>query len=338
MPERRQRRWYTLCIALGVVALGGHLRAEARLRVVATTEHVAALAQVVGGDRIEVVALAQGHQDPHVIVPKSSFTALLNRADILIVNGQGLEDAWLPAVLAASTNSRLMPGMPGYVDASQGARLIPYATEELERPLFLHAVLGVAAALGATPAEQPTTANHHYWLDPANGESMAQAIMARLELLDPENASFYQENYLRFVTRLQDKVVIWDTMIRPYAGTRLASYHRSWTYLANRHGFEIVGYVEPKEPLVPGPTTVSRPPGRTALAAVVTRMQQQQAKLLIVETYYDRAVAAQVARRAGARLLVLPASVSQHDGIDDYFQLFERVYQELVLALSGTRN
>jgi zinc/manganese transport system substrate-binding protein len=319
------------------VALGT-LQAEARLRVVATTEHVAALAQVVGGDRIEVVALAQGHQDPHVIVPKPSFTALLNRADMLIVNGQGLEDAWLPVVLAASTNNRLMPGKPGYVDASQGARLIPYAAEDLERPLFLHAVLGVAAVLGATPAEQPSTANHHYWLDPANGESMAQAITARLELLDSGNASFYQANYAAFAARLQDKVAIWDTMMRPYAGTKLASYHRSWTYLANRHGFEIVGYVEPKEPLVPGPTTVSRPPGRTALAAVVSRMHQQQAKLLLVEMYYDRAVAEQVARDAGARLLWLPASVSQHDGIDDYFQLFERVYQQLLLVLSGTRS
>jgi zinc/manganese transport system substrate-binding protein len=335
--QHPQQGKYVLLIVLSMMALG-HLRAEAMLRVVATTEHAAALAKIVGGDKIEVIALAKGHQDPHVMMPKSSFIALLNRADMLIVNGQGLEAAWLPVVLSASTNSRLLPGKPGYVDASQGAQLIPYAAEDLERPLFLNVVFGVAAALEATPPEQPSTANHHYWLDPENGASMAKAMVERLGLLDPENAAFYQENYTQFVSRLRDKVATWNTMMRPYAGAKLASYHRSWTYLANRHGLEMVGYVDPKEPLVPGLTTVSRTPGHTALAAVVARMQQQQTKLLVVETYYDHAMAAHVATRAGAHVLFLPASVSQHEGVGEYFQFFDRVYMELVQALNRARN
>ncbi len=70
-----------------------------RLRVVATTEDLASLAREVGGDKVTVVALAKGYQDPHFVDPKPSFILEVSRADLLIVVGRELEIGWLPPLI-----------------------------------------------------------------------------------------------------------------------------------------------------------------------------------------------------------------------------------------------
>jgi len=50
-----------------------------------------AIADAVGGKRVETFALAKGYQDPHFVEPKPSFILKLSRADLLIVAGLELE-------------------------------------------------------------------------------------------------------------------------------------------------------------------------------------------------------------------------------------------------------
>jgi zinc/manganese transport system substrate-binding protein len=327
------RRWQSVLLCVGMMACG-QAQADATLNIVATTEHYAAMAKIVGADRVTVSYLASGDQDPRALELKRSFTALCNKADLLIVNGQGLEAAWLPALLSDSVNSRIIEGKPGYLDVSRGVALIPYGPDELERPPLFNVMVGLAALLGGR-RETELGNNRYYWLDPANGEVIARTISERLALLDPPHAAFYQANYARFVARLQDKLQAWDAMMRPFAGTEIVSFRRSWTYLARRHGIKISGHIEPQEPLVLGATTVRSRPGGDELALLVAHMQQQRIKLIVAETYQDRSVAQQVATRAGAQLLLLPAAVSQRQGMYDYFQLFDHIYAQLVKALQG---
>ena len=56
------------------------------LRVVATLEGIADLARQVGGDTIRVDFLCRGTQDPHYLDARPSHMAMLNRADLLMVN------------------------------------------------------------------------------------------------------------------------------------------------------------------------------------------------------------------------------------------------------------
>ena len=65
------------------------------------------------------------------------------------------------------------------------------------------------------------------------------------------------------------------------------------------------------------------------------KLQQQGVKLIVAETYQDHSMAQQIATQAGAQLLLLPAAVSQREGIHDYFQLFDRIYGQLAKALKG---
>jgi len=97
-----------------------------------------------------------------------------------------------------------------------------------------------------------------------------------------------------------------------FEGTGIVSYHRSWTYLARRHGLKIVAYVEPNEPLILAVTNVSNPPDRDEKAAVIAKMGQNRVKLIVAETYYDPAIPQEIARATGASVLTLP-SVSHAD-------------------------
>ena len=326
------RRWQSLLLCVGMMACG-QAQAKGTLNIVATTEHYAAIARIVGADRVTVSSLASGDQDPRVLEPKRSFTALCNTADLLIVNGQGLEAAWLPVLLSDSVNSRIMEGKPGYLDASRGVTLLPYGPDEVERPPLFNVLVGLGALLGGSRRETELGHNRYYWLDPANGEVIARTISERLTLLDPPHAAFYQANYARFVARLQDKLQTWDAMMQPFAGTEMVSFRRTWTYLARRHGIKISGYIVPQEPLVLGTTTLTRRPGGDEIALLVAHMQQQRIKLIVAETYQDHSVAQQIATQAGAQLLLLPAAVSQRQGLHDYFQLFDHIYAQLVKAL-----
>src|SRR6476619_3176491 len=111
------RSFKFLVLMLLVPAIAG-----ARVRVVATTEDLGSLAREIGGDKVAVVALAKGYQDPHFVDPKPSFILAVSRADLLIVVGRELEIGWLPPLLTSSRNAKIQPGNKGYLDASSNVR------------------------------------------------------------------------------------------------------------------------------------------------------------------------------------------------------------------------
>src|SRR6188768_4569405 len=78
----------------------------AGLKIVATTEDLASLAREIGGDRVTVVGLAKGYQDPHFVDPKPSFILEVSRADLLVVVGRELEIGWLPPLVSSSRNAK----------------------------------------------------------------------------------------------------------------------------------------------------------------------------------------------------------------------------------------
>src|SRR3954466_5127777 len=134
-----------------VFALPAH--AAKKLNVITATTDLASLAQEVGGDKINVEAIARGYQDPHFVEAKPSFLLKLRQADLLVVVGLQLEIGWLPPLITQSGNPRVQVGANGYLDASQFAQILDVPTGVVTR------AMGDVHPLG----------NPHYWLDPANG-------------------------------------------------------------------------------------------------------------------------------------------------------------------------
>jgi ABC-type Zn uptake system ZnuABC Zn-binding protein ZnuA len=82
--------------------------------------------------------LVRGGQNPHAVEVKPSYSVLLNRADLLVTNGQLLEVGWLDTALINARNPHITQGEEGFVDCSLGIDLIPYEFQEIEgTPLFM---------------------------------------------------------------------------------------------------------------------------------------------------------------------------------------------------------
>ena len=314
MKKLSVRPWFRLAAAglcLWVLA-SAPASAASKLRIVATTEDLAALAREVGGDRVRVEAIARGYQDPHFVDPKPSFILKLSRADLLIFVGLQLEIGWLPPLITQSRNRRVQVGAPGYMDVSQYNQILDIPTGIITR------AMGDVHPLG----------NPHYWLDPENGRRSARAIQARLAQLRPEDAAYFQQRFEDFSRRLAEAEKRWDQQMAPYRGTQVVSYHRSWPNFVKRFGLVVVGYVEPKPGIPPTPRHTLK---------LINQMRRDNIKLILVEPYFDLKTPESIARATGAEVLVLLPSVGGEREVTDYFKLFDYNIGLLTAALDRTK-
>ena len=316
-----KRLWRGLSVragaALTLLALGaaGAVPAYAadKLYVVTATTDLAALAQEVGGDRVEVESIARGYQDPHFVEAKPSFLLKLRKANLLIVVGLQLEIGWLPPLISQSGNPRIQgPGAAGYLDASQFAEILEIPTGEVTR------AMGDVHPLG----------NPHYWLDPENGLRVARGIQMKLAEMRPTDAAYFQQRYDTFAQRLKDAEQRWDVEMKPYRGRKVVTYHRSWPNLAKRFGLNVVDYVEPRAGIPPSPAHT---------VELIAMMKRENVKVILVEPYFDLKTPDAVARETGAKVVVLMPSVGGEKEITDYFKLFDYDVNLLVKAFPAAR-
>ena len=282
--------------------------AEAKLMVVTTTADFASIAREIGGDRIEVSSLVKGAQDPHFIDAKPSFIRLLNQADLLIEGGAELEIGWLPPLLENARNGKIQSGGPGRMVASTGVGLLQIPTRPVDRSQ------GDVHLLG----------NPHYMLDPENGKIVGVEIADALCRLDASSCHRYRENQRVFHQRLNQKIAQWTKQMAPYRGAKIITYHDSWPYFAERFGLNVVGHIEPKPGI---------PPSTAHLKNLIGIVQQEKARVILMEPFYNDQAPKFVAAQTGAKLVVLPPSVAPEMGIHDYVQLFDRLVAALTAAL-----
>jgi ABC-type Zn uptake system ZnuABC Zn-binding protein ZnuA len=287
-----------LFIASLVAALGFSSSANAAVKVITSTQDLAALVTEVGGDKVVVEALARGYQDPHQVEAKPSFVIKLHSADLLVVVGRELEVAWLPPLITQSRNAKIQPGNSGYLDASRTVRILDLPAGQITR------------AMGDVHPQ----GNPHYWLDPMNGRRIAKAIQDKLTEFSPSDAAYFAQRYADFDRRLAEAEGRWKTTLAPFKGTKVVTYHRSWSNFAEAFGLDVVGYVEPKPGIPPSPAHQ---------LALSEEMKRQNIKIIIVEPYFDLKTPNAIARATGAKVLVVPPSVGGVKEAGDYIRLFD---------------
>ncbi|MBI2818516.1 MAG: zinc ABC transporter substrate-binding protein [Acidobacteria bacterium] len=304
-------RWAVAATLLWWISLGPQAVAK-MVNVMTTTEDLASLAREVGGDHAKVESIARGYQDPHFVEAKPSFLLKLQKADLLIVVGLGLESGWLPPLITQSRNSRIQVGAPGYLDASGAAVILEKPSGPVTR------AMGDVHPLG----------NPHYWLDPDNGRRIAKAIADKLAEIDPEDAAYFEQRYQDFDRRLQAATKRWEQEMVPIKDTEVITYHNSWPSFTEHFGLRVGGFVEPKPGIPPSP--------RHTLE-VINQIKQDKIKLILVEPYFDLKTPNAIARQTGAKVLVILPSVGGEPEVKDYLQLFDYNIRRLKEALAGQR-
>ncbi|GLH71610.1 adhesin [Geothrix limicola] len=306
------RRLLLGAAALVALFVSQPLLAGGKLNVVAATQDLAAIAQEVGGDRVNITAIARGYQDPHFVEAKPSFLLNLRRADLLVVVGLQLEIGWLPPLITQSGNPKIQPAAQGYFDASQFAEILEIPTAQVSR------AMGDVHPLG----------NPHYWLDPQNGARVAGGLAQKFAQLSPGDAGYFQQRLEDFKKRLAAAEQRWDGMMKPYRGRKVITYHQSWPNFIKRFGLQVADYVEPRPGIPPSPAHV---------VELISLMKRQNVKLILVEPYFDLKTPQSVARETGGQVVVLMPSVGGNAETGDYIKLFDYDVRVLAQAFQQVR-
>ncbi len=278
--------------------------AVAKLRVVATLPDFAAIAQDLGGERVDVEALLKGTQDPHFADARPSMILAVNRADLLILIGLSLEAGWLPVLMTQSRNPNIQIGAQGYLDASQ------FITPK-EVPARADRAMGDVHSGG----------NPHFYTAPEELFRVAQAIEQKLIELDPDGRNYFEKRWHEFSDKYSTKSAEWKTRLAPYAGTRVVVYHQSWVYMLDWMGFVRVGALEPKPGVSPSPRHVSQ---------LLGQVKSQGVKFVFQEVYFPTSLSRVFANKAGAKLLVLPSMVGGAPDVMTIWDKFDRIVDEIV--------
>jgi len=285
--------------------------AEARLlKVVATVPDLAAIALEVGNERVEVTSIGRGRQNPHFVDPKPSFIVQLNRADLLVDVGLELEIGWLPPLVVGARNGKIQDGGPGRVVANLNVPLLEVPAGRVDRSM------GDVHPMG----------NPHYLMDPVNGKIVAENIYQGLSRADPASEPYFRQNLERFQRTIDRKLVEWLKDMAPYRGRKIVSYHKTYTYFAQRFGLVVAGQIEPLPGIPPSPAHITQ---------LIALIRAQGVRLIVIEPWYDRKVPELVAQQTGAALVMLPPMVGGVPEIKTYTGLFDHSIALLVKAFGG---
>jgi ABC-type Zn uptake system ZnuABC Zn-binding protein ZnuA len=316
------------------------------LRVCATVPELGGLVRAVGGDQVAVTVFAKGTEDPHYLDAKPSFIKALSQADLFIQIGMDLEAGWAPLLLRSSRNARVQPGGSGFLDASVVITPLEVPSGPVDRSM----------------GDIHPQGNPHYLADPLAGLKVAALIRDRLAELRPEAAGLFSQRYEAFRMKLAEAMVGpglagkfeieklallyqqgrltdflrqqgdpeafggWLGRLHPFFGARILTYHSSWPYFAERFGLVVVGQLEPKPGIPPGPGH---------LLEVVRTAQAQKAAVILMEPWLSRKPADLVAEKTGMR--VVQAATSVAGGVEgyDYLAALEQVVRRLADGLAG---
>jgi ABC-type Zn uptake system ZnuABC Zn-binding protein ZnuA len=329
--------------------IGGNALAQgdARpLQVAVTLPDLGSLVREIGGDQVAVAVFAKGTEDPHFVEAKPSFIKTLSEANLFVEGGMEGEMGWAPALLQNARNAKVLPGAPGFLDASAVITPLDVPTGPVDRSMG-----------DVHPAGNP-----HYLPDPINGLRVARLIRDKLIELRPDRQRYFEERYASFRQRLGaalvgealakkydvEKLALlfeagklgdflksqgeesllsgWFGLMLPYRGAKVVSDHNTWPYFARRFGISVIGFLEPKPGL---------PPTTKHLNELIENMRAQGAKVILANPYFDPRFAQFVAERTGAQVVSMAHQVGARAGTNDYISVVDYNVRQLAGALRG---
>jgi len=287
--------------------LGTSADAAERIRVVASTTDLKALTEAVGGDLVEVDALARGNQNAHDLEVRPSLMVKVRRADLMVLNGLEL-DQWAEVVIQGANNPKVIPGAPGRVDASQGILVLEVPTARVDRSM------GDVYPVG----------NPHYTLDPGMAPAMTANILEGLVRVAPQYRATFERNRQAFLGRLDEAMARWTTMMAPFKGKRVIVDHNMWPYFLTRFGLLQANSIEERPGIPPTPGHLTK---------LIAMMKEEHITVILSAPWSDQKLAERVAQEAGAKVVPVASAVGAVKGTDTYLDMVDYNVKALAQAL-----
>lgn len=272
------------------------LELDAPLQVIATTSIIGDVAAQIAGDAAVVTTLLPPGSDPHAYVPTPQDLVALSNADLVLVNGVGLEEALLPLLDAVEG--------PVIVSVNEGVGIFRGDDHDADEEHADEEHVDEEHA-GDEHADEGHGHEHaegdpHTWQDVANVRYWTQNIGATLSALDPDNAATYAAN----ATAYDGKLVALESEIAellapiPAEVRKLVTDHDDLGYFARAHDFEVIGAV------IPSPSALASVSAQ-AMAALQRQIEQEGVRAIFVGNTVNPDLANQLAQDTGVQVVPL---------------------------------
>ncbi|WP_345796725.1 zinc ABC transporter substrate-binding protein [Castellaniella sp. MT123] len=252
--------------ASGAVPAAGR---EDRLRVVASFSILGDMTREVGGDDIHLDVLIGPMREAHTFEPSPRDARALGAAQVLVLNGLGLE-AWMPRLLEASD--------------FKGREIVAS-----------HGVKTRLVGAGESEDAAPGTVDPHAWQDLANGVQYVRNIAQGLAQADPTHESAYLARADAYVQKLRQADAQWRQQLAAIPEDRraLATSHDAFGYLGAAYGIRILSLV--------GLSSEAEPSAR-AMADLLKRIRADHVRALFLEQGGNSRALEQLAQEAGVTM------------------------------------
>ena len=243
------------------------------ITIVATTTQVADFTEQIAGDAAEVTSLIQPNQSSHSFDPTAADLAALAQADVLVINGAGLEE-WLETAIDAS-------GFAGVtIDASSRVELREFADEhgheedghddahaEDDHGHDDHGHDDHGHDDHAHSEEEPHTEDEHatdehatdehdhahegddphVWTSVTNAIAMVGAIAEGLADVDADSAETFETNAAAYTAQLEalDTWIAQNVDQVEAADRLMVSNHEAFGYFVSAYDITFVGAIIP---------------------------------------------------------------------------------------------
>ena len=231
----------------------------------------------IAGDHANVKQLLAKDTGPHDFQLTPADVKKLSDADLLIINGAGIEE-WLGELIKKSGNKNLV-----VVDTSNGIKLVE-SPEEIE--------IGHSHS-HAHDHDHGDGANPHIWLDPVIAKKQAANIVAALQKADPANASAYARNGKAYEAKLSALDSNCRSTLAPLPNKNLVTFHDAFPYLAARYQLNYVGAISEFPEKDPTPKQ---------LAALIYKIRSLKVGVLFAENGYAPGLLKKIASETGAKV------------------------------------
>ena len=283
--------------------------ADGRPLIATTVSPITSIAASIAGDRARIEGIVPEGTNSHTFEPSPQVAKLLSTADLILVNGLKLED---PTLKLAESNKK------------ESTQIVEIGTIVLPESDYIYDF--------SFPKEEGKP-NPHLWTDPSYAIKYAGVIRDELSKLDPENASYYDANFVTFEQQASGlaAAVANDQKSVPNGNLKLLTYHDAYAYFAKDFGWTIIGAVQPSSFSDPAPSEVAR---------LINQVKAEKVTTIFGSEVFPSAVLAEVGRATGARYEDslrdddLPGAPGEAE--HSWLGLMKYNYRTMISGLGGT--
>lgn len=261
-------RSHLLALLLGLLCVLESRAAE--VRVLTTLPVIHSWAANVAGDAATVESLLPANVGPHDFQFRPSDLRKLAAADVVLMNGLGL-DTWLTRAVTRG--------------ASKPSRRVVTVTDGLQQQLIHHRTpLAMDAQTSESKKSQPAhahtheeDANPHVWLDPVFAKHCVSNIIQALCQADPAHADGYTRRGATYLLELDQLDTQIRSSLKDLTNRRIVTFHDAFPYFCRRYDLQLVGVVEEVPSVDPSPKY---------LAQLSRAIRKQQVRVIFSEPQF----------------------------------------------------